>query len=91
MGNYNKFDFTKLLAVCYGCVRITQSGYMEHGLTLISFYVQKHIAALAMCDNPELVRDKPLGAPASVKLLLAILGHQELELNLKTSGWIQFR
>ena len=64
---------------------------MGHGLKLISFYVQKHIAALAMCDKPELVRDKPLGAPASVKLLQDIIGHQELEPNLKTSGWIQFR
>ena len=40
---------------------------MEHGLKHIKFYVQKHIAILAMCYNPALVRDKPLGAPASVK------------------------
>ena len=42
---------------------------MEHGLKLIAFYVQKHKAVLAMCHNPSLVRDKPLGAPASVKLV----------------------
>ena len=38
-----------------------------HGLKDIMFYLQNHIAALAMCYNPALVRDKPLGAPASVK------------------------
>ena len=31
---------------------------MEHGLKCITFYVQKHIAALAMCYNPSLVCDK---------------------------------
>ena len=40
---------------------------MEHGLKDILFYVQNHIAILAMCYNPALVRNKPLGAPASVK------------------------
>ena len=33
---------------------------MGGGLKLITFYVQKQIAALAMCHNPSLVRDKPL-------------------------------
>ena len=32
-------------------------------------YVQKHISALAMSNNPGPVRDKPLGTPASVKLV----------------------
>ena len=32
----------------------------------IMFYVAKHIAALAVCYDPALVRDKPLGAHASV-------------------------
>ena len=41
---------------------------MEHGLKPISFYVQKHLVAMGMCYDPALVRDKPLGAPASVKL-----------------------
>ena len=42
---------------------------MEHGLNYITLYVQKHIASLAMCYNPSLVRDKPLGAPIFVKLV----------------------
>ena len=42
---------------------------MEHELENITFYAQNHIAPLAirMCHNPAPVRDKPLGAPASVK------------------------
>ena len=39
----------------------TECGYMEHGLKHITFYVQKHVAALAMCYNPVLVWGKPLG------------------------------
>ena len=35
----------------------------------VTFYVQKHIAALTMCYNPGLVRDKPQEAPVSVKLI----------------------
>ena len=42
---------------------------MEHGLKHFSFYVQKHIVTMGMCYNPTLVRDKPLGTPASVKLV----------------------
>ena len=68
-GYCNEFYSAKLLGVCYWCVKIPQCGYMGHGLKLISFYVQKHIAALAMCHNPPLVRDKPLGVPTSVKLV----------------------
>ena len=70
---YNKFDSTKSLGVSYWCVEIPQYKYMEHGLKHITFYVQKYIAALAMCYNPGLVRDKPLGAPASVKLIYYVL------------------
>ena len=41
---------------------------MGHGLKhIIKFYVQKRVVAMGMCYNPALVRDKPLGAPASVK------------------------
>ena len=43
---------------------------MDHGLKHISFYVQKHIRSMSMCYNPALVRDKPLGAPTSVKLVI---------------------
>ena len=74
-GYYNKFDSTKSLGVSYWCVKISQYGYMGHGLKLITFYVQKLIAALAMCHNLLLVRDKPLGAPASVKLVYWTLGN----------------
>ena len=42
---------------------------MEHGLKHITFYVQKHIAALVLCYNPGLDREEPSGAPASVKLM----------------------
>ena len=42
---------------------------MEHGLKYITFCVQKHIVAPAMGYNPPLVRNKPLGAPAFVKLV----------------------
>ena len=67
-GFHNKFDSTKSLGVYYWCVKIPQCRYMEHGLKYFTSYVQKHIAPLAMCYHPPLVRDKPLGAPASVKL-----------------------
>ena len=43
--------------------------HMEHGSKHITFYVQKHIASLAMCYNPPLVRDKSIGAPVFVKLV----------------------
>ena len=69
-GYYNKFDATKSLGACYWscwCIKIPQREYIGHGLKLITFYVQKHIAALAMCHIPPLAHDKPLGAPASVK------------------------
>ena len=65
---YNKFDSTKSFGVCYWCFQIPQCGYMGHGLKLITFYIQKHIAGLEMCHNLPLAHDKPLGVPASVKL-----------------------
>ena len=40
---------------------------MDHELKHISFYVQKHVVSMGMCYNPALVREKPLGVPASVK------------------------
>ena len=58
-----------ILGVYYWCVKIPQCRYMEHGLKYITFYVKKHITHLAMCYNPPLVRDKPLGAYAFVKLV----------------------
>ena len=42
---------------------------MEHGLVCILFYVQKHMASLEVCCGLPLVRDKPLGAPATELVL----------------------
>ena len=41
---------------------------MEHELKYITFCVQKHITPLTICSYILLVRDKPLGAPASLRL-----------------------
>ena len=54
----------------YWYVKITRRGYMEHGLKKYFVLCSKHIAHLTVCYNFPLVRDKPLGAPAFVKLLL---------------------
>ena len=40
---------------------------MEHGLKDIAFCVQKHVTHCTVVITSLLVRDKPLGAPASVK------------------------
>ena len=61
-GYHDKFHFTKSLEVCYWSLK-------RDGLKYITFYVKKHIATLAMCYNPSLVRGKPLGACAFVKLV----------------------
>ena len=68
-GHYNIFDSSKSLGVWYWYVKIPHWGYMGHWLKHITFYVQKDIAALAVCQNPSLVRDKLLGAPESFKLV----------------------
>ena len=68
-GYYNKFESMKSLGVCYWCVKIPQCGYMGDGLKLITFPVQKLVAALEKCHNPPLVHDKPLIVPTSVKLI----------------------
>ena len=68
-GYYNNFDSTESLGVSYWCVKTPQCGYMEQGLKHITFYVQKHIAPLAMCYNPPLGCKKPSEAPVSVKLV----------------------
>ena len=46
---------------------------MEHGSKDIAFYVQKHITPCTFVINSRLVRDKPLGVPASVKQVLCPL------------------
>ena len=66
---YNKMDSTKSLGVGCWCVKIAQCGYMEHDLRHVTFYVQKQISALSMFCNSTLVCNKPLGAPAYVKLV----------------------
>ena len=42
---------------------------MKHGLKYIMFYVQKHIAPLAICYNLPLARDKLLGAHVLARLV----------------------
>ena len=59
----------EIIGVCYWCVNIPQCGYMEHGFKDIAFRVKKHIAPRAVCYNFSLVHNKPLGAPAYVKLV----------------------
>ena len=46
-----------------------KAGILSMDYDYITFYVQKHIAPLAKCYNPPLVRDKPLGVPAIVNLI----------------------
>ena len=60
----------EILGVYFWYVKIPQCGYMSHGLEYmyVTFYVQKHIAPPGICSNPPLVRDKPLGVPAFIRL-----------------------
>ena len=60
---------TETSGVYYWCVKIPQCGCIKHGLSFITLYVQKHIAALAKCYNLPLVRDKPQWVRAFVKLV----------------------
>ena len=60
MWNYNKFVSTKSLGYVTDVSKF-HNGYMEHGLEHITFYVNKHIAALVRYYNPGLIRNKPLG------------------------------
>ena len=59
----------KSLGVYYWRVKTPQCGHLEHWLKYITSYVRKHIASLAMCYNPPLVRDTVLGAPEFVELV----------------------
>ena len=65
---YNKFDSRKSWGVNCWYVKIPQCRYMEHGLEYIMFYVQKHIAPVAIWSNPPQVHDKPQGVLTFVKL-----------------------
>ena len=53
------------------CQNTTMQVY-EAWIKTYYVYVQKHIVALENCHNPPLVRDKPLGVPASVKLVYSL-------------------
>ena len=68
------------------CQNITVQVYGAW-LKQITFYVQKHIATLALCYNSVLVPGKPLGAPASVKLLYSAR-FPERNSSLLWSNWI---
>ena len=68
-GYYNKFDSTKSIGAYYWYVKKQQSGYMEHGLKDIAFYVKKHLAPRAVCYDFPLVRDKTLWPPAYVRVV----------------------
>ena len=49
------------------CQNTTTRVYGPWIKTYFVFCVQKRVVAMGMCYNPALVRDKPLGSPASVK------------------------
>ena len=56
------------MGVHYWYVKMALGGCVEHWLEYITFYVQKYIAHLVACSGHPLVCDRPLGAPAFVKL-----------------------
>ena len=64
----------KLLRIYYWYVKIPQCRYIDHGLKDMKCYVKKHMVPRAICYNPPLVRNKPLGAPAycETPLLLTV-------------------
>ena len=60
----------------YSYVKIPQCGYMEHGFKDIAHYVYKRIyVPLAVCYNFPLIRDKPLGASAFMRLVYSLSFH----------------
>ena len=71
---YNKFDSTKSSGVHCRCVKITQCGYMEHGLKGIPFYVQYTYDTLKSCHNfPAGSRQAARGARICETSLLLML------------------
>ena len=93
-GHYNRFDSMKSLGVYYWYVKMPRCGCVEHGLQYITFYAQQHIAHLAACTGPLLVRKEPLGAPAFVKLAYSFEGlgtcgfHIQLSDSQTNSIWL---
>ena len=61
--------------------------YHNAGTTLryMRFYVQKHIALIIICSNPRLVRDKPPGAHAFVRLAYCPVSAMEQQIKTNTA------
>ena len=72
-----------LYEIIEGMLLMCQNTTMRVYGAWITYYIlcQKLIATLAMCHNPTLVRNKPLGAPASVKL---VSSEQQMDKSIKT-------
>ena len=78
-----------ILDVYYWYVKMLRCGCVEHGLEYFSFYVQKHIELLVACSGPSLVRNGPLGAPASLILAYSFyVGWTLLKSILTFSKWL---
>ena len=54
---------------------------MEHGLKDIAFYVQKHITPCTVVITSLLVRDKPLGVPASMKRVYSVTNRKLMDVS----------
>ena len=71
---YKKFDSTKSLGVYY-LQYVSKYHYKGYRAWIITYYVftlKKQIAPLTKCYNPLLVHNKPIRAPAVVKLVYSI-------------------
>ena len=75
----------KSLGVSYCYVKMPWCGCMEYRLEYITFYVQKHIALLALCSGAPLVRHGRLGASAFVRL--AYCCNMYFEVGLLYANW----
>ena len=62
---------------------------MLNGLKHKSLYVKTRVVAIGMCYNPALVRDEPVGSPASVKRVyyLTLKTHFQSVRSNKTADW----
>ena len=61
---FNKFVTTKSLKYITDMSKYHNAGVLTMDQKNMNCYVQKHIALLAICYNPPLVHDTPLGVPA---------------------------
>ena len=64
---YNKIDSMKYLGVYYRYVKMPRCGYLEHGLKY-NVLCSKPYSPVSACSGHALVGDRPLEAPAFVKL-----------------------